>query len=77
MSKQKSAHANDLGVDEPKQVRLRAYPVSMFGAMKKCFNAAWCQRQDWLKYFVKFDAVFAFLAAILNLKLEETFEEYV
>ena len=44
MSKRKSADANDLGVDDPKQVRLRAYPVSMFGAKKRCFNAAWYQR---------------------------------
>ena len=41
MSKQKSADSNDLGVDDTKQVRLRAYPVSMFWAKKKCFNAAW------------------------------------
>ena len=34
MSKRKSADANDMGVDDPKQVRLRAYPVSMFGAKK-------------------------------------------
>ena len=40
MSKQKSADANDLGVDDPKQVRLRAYSVNMFGATKRCFNAA-------------------------------------
>ena len=39
-SKRKSADANDLEVDDPKQVRLRAYPVSMFGAKKRCFNAA-------------------------------------
>ena len=44
MSKRKSADANDLGVDDPKQVRLRAYPISMFGAKKRCFNAAWHQR---------------------------------
>ena len=31
MSKRKSADANDSGVDDPKQVRVRAYPVSMFG----------------------------------------------
>ena len=42
MNKRKSADANDLGVEfgiwDPKQVRLRAYPVSMFGAKKRCFN---------------------------------------
>ena len=31
MSKRKSADANDLGVDDPKPLRLRANPVSMFG----------------------------------------------
>ena len=41
MSKRKSADANDLGVDDPKQVRLRAYPVSMFEVKKRCFNVAW------------------------------------
>ena len=41
---QKSIDANDLVVDDPKQVRLRAYPLSMFAAKKKCFNAAWYQR---------------------------------
>ena len=58
MSKRKSANANDLGVDGSKQVRLHAYPASMFGAKKRCFNAAWYQRWDWLEYSVKFDAAF-------------------
>ena len=40
MSERKSADANDLGVDDPKQVWLRAYSVSIFGTKKKCFNAA-------------------------------------
>ena len=40
MSKRKSAEANDLGVDYSKQVGLRAYPVSVFGAKKRYFNAA-------------------------------------
>ena len=60
MSKQKSADSNDLGVDNPKQVRLRPYFVSMFGAKKRCFNAAWYQRWDLLEYSVKFDAAFCF-----------------
>ena len=59
-SKRKSANADNLGVDGPKQVRLRTYPVSMFGAKKRCFNAVWYQRWDWLKYSVKFDAAFWF-----------------
>ena len=57
---QKSADVNDLGVDDRKQVSLRAYPVSMFGAKKKCFNAAWYQKLDWLEYSDKFDAGFCF-----------------
>ena len=44
MSKQKSADANDSEVDDPKQVRLRADPVRMFGAKKVYFNAPWYQR---------------------------------
>ena len=60
MTKRKSANANDLVVDDPKQVRLRAYPVSKFGAKKRCFNAAWCQRWDWLEYSAKFDGGFCF-----------------
>ena len=60
MSKQKFADANDLEVDNLKHVRLCAYPVSMFGARKRCFNAAWYQSWDWLEYSVKFDAAFWF-----------------
>ena len=60
MSKRKYPDANDLVVDDPKQVRLRAYSVSMFGATKRCFNAAWYQRWDWLEYSVKFDAAYCF-----------------
>ena len=40
MSKRKSPDANDLRVDDPKQVGLRAYPVSTFGAKKRSFNTA-------------------------------------
>ena len=58
-----------LGVDNSKQVRLRAYPVSMFGAKKKCFNAAW----DWLEYSVKFDAVFCFPCHNFELKAKRDF----
>ena len=58
MRKRKSADVNDLRVDNPKQVRLRAYPVSMFRAKKRRFNAAWYQRWDWLEYSVKFDSAF-------------------
>ena len=60
MSKRKSDHANDLGIDDPKQVSLRAYSVSMFVAEKRCFNAAWHQRWDSLERSVKFDAAFCF-----------------
>ena len=60
MSKQKSAGANDLRVDDPKQVRLRPSPASLFGTKKKCFNAVWYQRWDRLEYSVKFDVTFCF-----------------
>ena len=60
MSRQKSADANDLEVDDPKQVNLRAYPVSTSGTKKRCFNAAWYQRWNWLKYSIKFDVAFCF-----------------
>ena len=33
---------------------MRAFLVSMFGAKKICFNAAWYQRWDWLEYSVCF-----------------------
>ena len=39
-SKRKSTDTNDLRVDDSKQVRLRAYPVSTFGAKKRYFNTA-------------------------------------
>ena len=77
LSKRKPTDANDSRVNDPKQVRLRAHPVSMFEAEKKYFNATWYLRCDCLKYFVKLVAVFVFLATILNLKLEETFEKCV
>ena len=79
MSKQKSADTNYLGVDDPKQTRMRAFPVpvSMFGAKKRCFYAAWHHRWDCLKYSVKFDAAFCFTYFNFESKLEETFEECV
>ena len=60
ISKQKFSDPNDSGVYDPKQVRLRAYPVSIFAAKKRCFDAAWYERWDWLEYSVKFDAAFCF-----------------
>ena len=66
-SKRKSADANDLEVDDSKQVRLRAYPASIFG----CFNAAWYQGGIGWNILSSLLQLFAFLAAILNLKLEE------
>ena len=58
---------NHLGVDDPKQVGLHAYPVSLFGAKKKMLQ---CCAISEVELVGKFDA-------ILNLKLEETFEECV
>ena len=45
--------------------------VSMFGAKKKCFNVAWYQRWDWWIILSSLMQLFAFLASILNLNLEE------
>ena len=73
MSKQKFADANDLGVDDPKQVRLRAYLASMFRAKKRCLNAAWYQRWGWLEYSVKFDAAFCFRCRNFQSKAGEHF----
>ena len=64
MSKQKSADVDDLKVDDPKQIRLRAYPESMFGAKKRCFNSAWYRGWNILSSLMQ---IFAFLAAILSL----------
>ena len=78
MNKRKCADGNDLGVDDPQQIRLRAYPVSMFKAKKRCFSMLRGIRGGigWniLSSLVQ---LFAFLATILNLLLEETFEECV
>ena len=60
MSKRKSADINDLGVDDQKQIGLHAYSVSMFGAKKRCYSAAWYQSWNWLEYSAKFDAAFCF-----------------
>ena len=46
MSKQKSTDANDFRVDDPKQVRLCAYPVSMFGPRKNALML--CGIRDWI-----------------------------
>ena len=48
-------------------------PVSMFEAKKRCFNAAWYQRWDWLKYSVKFEAAFCFPCCNFESKAEEDF----
>ena len=51
ISKRKSANANDLGVDHPKHVSLRAYPVSMFWVKKRCCNATWYQKVELVGIF--------------------------
>ena len=63
MSKRKFVNADNLGLDDPKYVRLRAYSVSMFEAQKtmlQCCQSLWCQKWDWSEYFVKFDTAFCF-----------------
>ena len=77
MSTRKSANAYHFRINDQKQVRLRAHPASMFGAKKRCFNAAWYHKWDCLEYFVKFDAVFCFPCRNFESKLEEAFEECV
>ena len=77
MSKRKSPDANDLGIDDLKQVKLLSYPVSVFGPKKRYFNAAWYQMWDWLEYSVRFDAAFGFPCRDFKVKLEEIFEECI
>ena len=77
MSKRKSADANDLVVDDPKQVRLRAYSVSMFGSRKDALMLLGIRGGIGWNILSSLMQRFTFLAAILNLKLEETFEECV
>ena len=76
-SKRKSADANDSGADNPKQVRLRVHPVSIFGA-KECASVLHDIRGGigW-NILSSVRQRFAILAALLNVKLEETFEECV
>ena len=77
-SKRQSVDVNNLGVDDPKQVRQRAYPVSMLGAKKK--DASMLRG---IKGGISWNILtslmqrFAILAAILNEKPEKTFEECV
>ena len=73
MSKQKSTNGDDLGVDDPKQARLRGYPVSTLGAKKRCFRAVRYQGRDWLEYSVKFDAAFCFPFRIFESKAQGDF----
>ena len=75
MSKRKFADVNDFGADDPKQAMPRSYPVSVFGAKKRrCMVSAGGIGWNILSSFLQ---LFAFFAAILNLKLEGTFEECV
>ena len=74
-SKRKSADANDLRVDDPKQVRLRAYPVSMFGAKKDASMLRGITGGIGWNILSNLMQRFAALAAIFNVKLEETCEE--
>ena len=75
MTKRKSADGSNLGVDDPKQVGLRACLVSMFGATKKCFNDVRYQRWDWLEYSVKFGAAFCFPCGNFESKAGGDFRE--
>ena len=44
------------------------------GVKKRCFNAAWYQRWNWLKYFVKYDAAFCFFCRSFESKAGEDFQ---
>ena len=73
MSKRKSADANALGVDDPKQGRQCAYRASMFGAKKKCSVLRGIRGGIGWDILLSLMQLFAFLSAILNLKLKESF----
>ena len=77
MSKQKSADANELGVDNPKQIRVRAFPVSMFGPNKDASMLRGISGGIGWNILSNLMQLFAFLAAIFNQKLQETFEKCV
>ncbi|CAM4655053.1 unnamed protein product [Leuciscus chuanchicus] len=51
---------NDLGKDEPMQIRLNSYPLRLFGTRNRSFLHAWFQKRDWLEYSVKADAAFCY-----------------
>lgn len=53
-------YPDDLGVDNPKQVRLENYPVRHFYGKKHSFSSSWYQNRPWLEYSVKRDAACCF-----------------
>ena len=67
-SKRKSADANDLVVDDAKQVRLRAYPVSMVEAKKDALMLHDIRGGIGWNILSSLMQRFAILAAILNVK---------
>ena len=62
--------ANDLGVDDSKQVRLQAYFIRIFGARIWCFGASLYQSSDWSEYSISLDASFCFACPNFESKAE-------
>ena len=70
-----------MGDDGPKQVTLRSYAVSMFGAKQKCFDAASFERWDWLQYSVKLNVAFClpcrnYECEVRGIRCESTFAHH-
>lgn len=51
---------DDLGDEEPSQVRLEKYPTCDFNGRKRAFCSAWYKNRDWLEYSCKSDAAFCY-----------------
>ncbi|KAL1268636.1 hypothetical protein QQF64_033999 [Cirrhinus molitorella] len=57
---------DDLGIDQPNQVKLKQYPARMFGSKKCAFVSSWYINRDWLEYSVKADSAFCFCCRKFN-----------
>ncbi|KAI2645227.1 Zinc finger MYM-type protein 1 [Labeo rohita] len=57
---------DDLGIDQPNQVKLKQYPARMFGGKKRAFVSSWYINRDWLEYSVKADSAFCFCCRKFN-----------
>ena len=77
MSKQKFADANDLGVDDPKQVNCVLILQACLGPRKDAWMLRGIRGGVGWNILSSLMQHFAFVVAIFNLKLENTFEECV